>query len=221
MSGLVFLNEVAEAVELDGEVDVVNDDFFGDLEDGGGEVEDGLNAFGDEAVSNFLSDGSWDGEDGDFDVFFANEGSDFVHSEDLDSEVAGAFAGWLGVEGGDDFEAFASEAAVSEEGAAEMTCADEDDGLEACGAEDVGEFFGESGDGVAEAAGSEVADVGEVFAKLGGFDAGGAGEGDGGDGIDAVGTEALERAVIDGHPVDGLFGNRLPERCGSHFSDSL
>lgn len=221
MSGLVFLNEVAEAFELDGEVDVVNDDLFGDLEDGGREVEDGLNALGDEAVGDLLGDGPGDGEDGDFDVFFANEGSDFVHSEDLDSEVAGAFAGWLGVEGGDDFEAFASEAAVSEEGAAEVTCADEDDGLEACGAEDVGEFFGEGGDGIAEAAGSEVADVGEVLAELGGFDAGGAGERDGGDGIDAVGAEALEGAVVDGHPVDGLFGNRLPERCASHCRDSL
>lgn len=221
MSGLVFLNEVAEAFELDGEVDVVNDDLFGDLEDGGREVEDGLNALGDEAVGDLLGDGPGDGEDGDFDVFFANEGSDFVHSEDLDSEVAGAFAGWLGVEGGDDFEAFASEAAVSEEGAAEVTGADEDDGLEACGAEDVGEFFGEGGDGIAEAAGSEVADVGEVLAKLGGFDAGGAGERDGGDGIDAVGAEALEGAVVDGHPVDGLFGNRLPERCASHCDDSL
>lgn len=221
MSGLVFLNEVAEAFELDGEVDVVNDDLFGDLEDGGREVEDGLNALGDEAVGDLLGDGPGDGEDGDFDVFFANEGSDFVHSEDLDSEVAGAFAGWLGVEGGDDFEAFASEAAVSEEGAAEVTCADEDDGLEACGAEDVGEFFGEGGDGIAEAAGSEVADVGEVLAELGGFDAGGAGERDGGDGIDAVGVEALEGAVVDGHPVDGLFGDRLPERCAIHCNDSL
>lgn len=221
MSGLVFLNEVAEAFELDGEVDVVNDDLFGDLEDGGREVEDGLNALGDEAVGDLLGDGPGDGEDGDFDVFFANEGSDFVHSEDLDSEVAGAFAGWLGIKGGDDFEAFASEAAVSEEGAAEVTCADEDDGLEACGAEDVGEFFGEGGDGIAEAAGSEVADVGEVLAELGGFDAGGAGERDGGDGIDAVGVEALEGAVVDGHPVDGLFGDRLPERCASHCNDSL
>lgn len=193
----MFLNEVAEAFELDGEVDVVNDDLFGDLEDGGREVEDGLNALGDEAVGDLLGDGPGDGEDGDFDVFFANEGSDFVHSEDLDSEVAGAFAGWLGVKGGDDFEAFASEAAVSEEGAAEVTGADEDDGLEACGAEDVGEFFGEGGDGIAEAAGSEVADVGEVLAELGGFDAGGAGERDGGDGIDAVGAEALEGAVVD------------------------
>ena len=221
MSGLVFLNEVAEAFELDGEVDVVNDDLFGDLEDGGREVEDGLNALGDEAVGDLLGDGPGDGEDGDFDVFFANEGSDFVHSEDLDSEVAGAFAGWLGIKGGDDFEAFASEAAVSEEGAAEVTGADEDDGLEACGAEDVGEFFGEGGDGIAEAAGSEVADVGEVLAELGGFDAGGAGERDGGDGIDAVGVEALEGAVVDGHPVDGLFGDRLPERCAIHCNDSL
>ncbi len=66
-----------------------------------------------------------------------------------------------------------------------------------------------------------MADVGEIFAELGGFDACGAGEGDGGNGIDAVCTEALERAVVDGHPVDGLFRDGLPLRCSVHSGDSL
>jgi hypothetical protein len=34
-------------------------------------------------------------------------------------------------------------------------------------------------------------------------------------------VEALEGAVVDGHPVDGLFGDRLPERCAIHCNDSL
>jgi hypothetical protein len=31
----------------------------------------------------------------------------------------------------------------------------------------------------------------------------------------------LERAVVDGHPVDGLFRDGLPLRCSVHSGDSL
>lgn len=182
----MFLNKVAEAFEFDGEIDVVNDDLFGDLEDGGREVEDGLNALGDEAVGDFLSDRTGNGKNGDSDVFLANEGADFVHPEDLDAEVSGTFACWFGIKGGDDLEAFSGETAISEEGTAEVAGSDEDNGLKAGSAENVGKFFGESGDRVAETARSEVTYVGEVLAKLGGFDAGGAGERHGGDGVETV-----------------------------------
>ena len=221
MIALVLLDEVAQTFEFNGEIDVVNDDFFWDLEDGGCEIEDGLDAIGDEPVGNFLRNGSGNGEDGDSDIFLSDKRADFSHAEDLNAEVTGALSGGVSVESGDDLESFAREAAVSEEGAAEVTSADEDDGLEAGGSENIGEFFGQGGDGIAEAAGSEVADVGEIFPELGGLDAGGAGEGDGGDGVNAVGAEALEGAVVDGHPVDGLFRDGLPLRCAGHCSESL
>ena len=66
-----------------------------------------------------------------------------------------------------------------------------------------------------------MSDTGEVFSELGGFHAGGASECDGGDGFDAVGSEALECAVVDGHPIDRLFWDGLLRDSARHYFVSL
>jgi len=192
---LLLLDEVAEVFEFDGEVDVVDHDFVGDMEDHGGEVEDAADAGVDEGVGDFLGGGGGDGDDGHADVFLANNFIDAVHRMNRNGGCFVAFAGVV-VEGGDDFKAFLFEAFVGEEGKAEVADADEDDGLEAGGAEEVGDHRAELLDVVSEAAGAELAEVGEVFAELGGFDAGGLGEGFAGHGANVVGLEALEAAQI-------------------------
>ncbi len=201
--GAPSADEVAEVFEFDGEVDAVDDDVFGDVEDGGGEVEDGLDAGFDEGVGDFLGAGGGDGEDGHLDLVLLDEAVHGGEGEDGDGEVAAAGFGG-DVEGGDDFETFFAEAAVAEEGGAEVPDADEDDGLETVVAEDFADGGGEAIDVVAEAAGAELAEVGEVFAELGGFDTGGLGERFGGDGVDVVHLEALEAALVDGESVDRL-----------------
>src|SRR5687767_4674944 len=57
------LDEVAEVFEFDGQVDVVDDDLFGNLEDEGSEVEYAGDAGIDEFVGYLLSHGCRHGQD--------------------------------------------------------------------------------------------------------------------------------------------------------------
>src|ERR1039458_5873027 len=55
---------------------------------------------------------------------------------------------------------------------------------------------------VAQAAGAELSKVSHVLAKLGGFDAGGAGQGIAGAGAKPIGLEPPQAAQINGQPVN-------------------
>ena len=122
----------------------------------------------------------------------------FLHAQEGLFDFLVPLALRRGVESGDDFEALFFEAPIGEEGEAEVADADEDDGLEPGGSELVGDFPGELADIVAQAAGAEGAEVGEVLPELGGLDAGGLGERLAGDGADEVLAQPGEAAHIDG-----------------------
>ena len=64
---------------------------------------------------------------------------------------------------------------------------------------------------VAQAARAELPEISQVFAQLGGFDAGRLGQGFTGDGADAVALKALERTEIDRKPVNGFAWNFCSE----------
>ena len=59
---------------------------------------------------------------------------------------------------------------------AEVANADENDGLQAVGTEQIDDHHGQLLDIVAQAARAELAEVSQVLAQLGGFDAGGLGQ---------------------------------------------
>jgi hypothetical protein len=59
-------------------------------------------------------------------------------------------------------------------------------------------------DVVTKTPGAELAEIGEVFAKLSRFNAGGFGEGFAGYGADVVFLKALEAAEVNGQPVNRL-----------------
>ena len=65
---------------------------------------------------------------------------------------------------------------------------------------------------ITEAAGAELAEVGQVLAELGGFDAGGFGQGFAGDGADVVFLEALEATEVHGQSIDCLARD-LSSQC--------
>ncbi len=183
------------------------------MEDERGEVEDAADAGREELVGDLLGDGGGDGENGHADAVFPDEIGQPLAGQDGD-RGARAEATRVGIEGGDDLEAFLGKAVVGEEGGAEVAGADEDDGLERLIAEHVGDHATQRLDVVAEAAGAELSEVGEVLAELGGFDAGGAGQGLAGDGLDGVVPQALEAAEVDGQPIDGFPGDLISRRSG-------
>ena len=59
-------NEITEVLQLDREIHVVDPNAFGDIEDGRGEVEDGLDAVRDDRVDDQLRSAGGDCEDGHF-----------------------------------------------------------------------------------------------------------------------------------------------------------
>ncbi len=170
-------DEITQVFQFHGQIDITDHDVFRGVEDGGGKIEDGLQTGHDQLIDDLLGGHGWDGENGHFDVMFLDERAEFLDGFEGDGGQAGAGALDIGVEGGDDFEPFFIETAVAEEGGAEVPDADEDDWLEAVGAEHVIEHAGEVGHAVTESPSAELAEVGEVFAQLRWFDAGGAGQG--------------------------------------------
>lgn len=181
----LLLDEVAEVFEFHREVDVVDHDVVGDVEDDGREVKDAADAGVDKAIGDFLGGGGRDGNHRHADGVFVDDLFDFIHREDGDLRFVAA-AGGIVVEGGDDFEAFLLEAAIREERRAEIADADQDDGLKTRRAEQVGDHFAELLDVVAKTARAELAEVGQVFAKLGRLHAGGFGKGFAGDGSNVI-----------------------------------
>ena len=198
-------DEVAEVFQFECEIDVVDGDGGRDLEDDRREVEHSLDAGHHEAVDHGLGILDGHAEDREFDGFLGDEFLQVRVGENRDGHSTGAGGFRIRVERGDDFESFLLEAMIAQQRGAEIPRADEDDRLEVFAAESLTNDRGERLDRVAEAAGTELAEVGEVLAELCGLDSGGAGEGGGADGGHAVIVEFLKATVIDGKPVDGLF----------------
>ncbi len=201
------LDEVRQVFEFDGEIDIIHGDGVGHVQDDWREIKDSGDAGFEEAVGGFLGGGGGNGEDGQLDASAADERGELVHLKDRLVKILAALATDIFIEAGDDFKTLLGESGIAHERAAQAADADNDDGLEAVGAEGVAESDGEQFDIVAKSAGAEVAEVGKVFAELGGGDAGDLGERFAGDGADAVVVEALEAAEIEGEAVEGFARN--------------
>jgi hypothetical protein len=175
----------------------------GDSDGDGGEVEDSADAGGDEFVGDALRGFAGDAHDGEFDVLGGDDFGEIVHG--FDGELAEGVTGFVGVgvENGGEAEAFAEEAAVGDEGAAEVTGADEEDVPDFVGAEDFAELGDELIDAVADAGVAELAEVGEVFADLGVGVAKGVAELFGRDGVFVGFMEGFELAQVETEAVDG------------------
>ncbi len=113
----------------------------------------------------------------------------------------------VNVERGDDFKAFLFKTAIGEQREAEIADADEHDRLQAFGAELVGDHLRQLLDIVAEAARAELAEIGEVLAKLGGLDARDLGQRLAGDGADGVVLQPRQAAQINGQTIDRFARN--------------
>src|SRR5207237_2822400 len=113
-----------------------------------------------------------------------------------------ALAVAVNVEGGHDFETFRLETTIREQGHAEMACADEDDWLQAGRAEQIGNHFGQLLYIVPQSPGAELAEVGQVFTQLGGFDPGRFSQGLTGDRADGIALQTLQAAQIDREPIN-------------------
>ena len=198
-----------ELFELDGEVDGLDAYVVGDGDGDGGEVENSADAGGDEFVGDDLGGFSGDGHDGELDVLGGGDFGEVVHG--FDGEFTEGVTGLVGVgvEDGGEAEAFAEEAAVGDEGAAEVTGADEEDVPDFVGAEDFAELGDEFFDAVADAGVAELAEVGEVFADLGVGVAEGVAELFGGDGGFVGFLQGFELSEVEAQAVDGGCGDVL------------
>ena len=185
---------------MDGQVDALHGDIGGDGDRDGGEVEDAADAGGDEFIGDGLGGFAGDGHDGELDVLFGGDGREVVHGGD--GEVAEGLAdlAFVGIKDGGEAEAFAEEAAVGDEGAAEVAGTDEEDVPDFVSAEDFAELGDEFFDAVADAGVAELAEVGKVFADLGVGVAQGVAELLGGDGVLFGALEGFQLAEVEAEP---------------------
>src|ERR1017187_6050575 len=118
-----------------------------------------------------------------------------------------AFPARVGVERGDDFKPLLFKTAIRQQRESEVADADQNHRLQARCAEFIGDLFGKRRHVIAEAARAERAETGEVFAELGGLDAGGQGEHLAGNGADAVVPQPHEAAQVKRQAINRLARN--------------
>jgi len=168
---ILFLREVAQVFQFDGEVDVVDHDFFRHGKHDGREVQDACHARVNKLVRHFLRGDGGHGEDGHLDILLGDKVRQFIHAINRLLDLLVALALWLGVKGGDNLKSFLLKSTIRNERESEMSDADENHRLQPRRAEFLGDFFEEVGDIVAEPTRAERAEVGEVFAQLRRLDA--------------------------------------------------
>ena len=122
-----------------------------------------------------------------------------------------ALAGRLGVKGGDEFKPLLFKPPIGEQGQAQIPHPHQNDGLKAGGAQFLGDFRGQFGHIIAQAAGAEGAEIGQILAQLRGLDDSGFRQGFAGHGGDAIFPQPGEAAQIDGEAI-----NRLARNDGWH-----
>jgi hypothetical protein len=136
-----------------------------------------------------------------------DELSQFVHAVDRLPGISIPLPIHVQIEGGDDFESFLFEPAVGEQRGTKVAGANQDHGLQTVRAEQIGDHPGELLDVVAQATSAKLAKVGQIFAKLGWFHAGGRGERVTRHGTDAVGLEPLETAQLHRQAINRFARN--------------
>ena len=194
-------------LEFQGEIHIVDRDVWSDFQDDGREIQDTLDASGNEAIHDRLGELDRDAKDGKFHAVTGDERLQIRVGQDGYGGDACASGFRVGVEGCDDFEAFFFESVVTEECGTEIAGTDEDHRLEVFAAEGFTDGGGEDFHGVAEAAGAELAEISEVFAELGWLDASGAGKRRGAHRVHTIGMQLLQAAMIDRQTIDRFLGN--------------
>ena len=169
---LVEADVIEQVLDFEGNVDVLDEEGGGRLELDGGEVEDALDAGGGELVENAGGGAFGDGEDGDMDILFLDEGRELTDGQDGDGG-GGIDAGRVVVESGDHLDVLVGEARVVHEGGSDLAATHDDDALEDVRSKDGVEALEQDIDGIAAAlvADGELGE-GEILADEGGGDAG-------------------------------------------------
>ena len=188
-------NEVTEVLQLHGEIDVVDPDAIWDIENGGGEVENGLDAVGDDCVDDQLGGAGWNGEDGHFYGVFEDDARHFLHGED----GGGGVGPWRRVliESGGNFKALFVESTVTEQRGAEVPHTDENDRLQPGGAEHFRQLSRKAFHVVSESPSAEVSKMRQVLAELGWFHPGRFGQCLRGNGLRCCALELLQASLVD------------------------
>lgn len=194
-------------LKLEREIHVVDGDVRRDFEDDWREIENALNATGNEAIHHGLREFHRHAEDRELDGMDGDEFFLMGIEINVDLHPTDAGGGGIRIEGGNHLEAFFFKSMVTQKGRAETPGADQDDRLEVLATESLPDDGGENFHRVAEAAGAELAEVGEVFAELCGLHPGGPGKGGGADGLDVVHVELLQTTMIDRKAVNRFFRN--------------
>jgi hypothetical protein len=193
---------VAQDLQLDGQVDLAHADAPRHGEYNRSEVEDARDPSPDEAVGGILGRCRRRGDDTDADVALLHDLVEVVDVADANAADDAADLRRLDVDHAGDGKTALAETAVAGQGLAEVTGADDDDRPIVGQAQLAPDLVDEEGDLVADAPSSVAAEVGKVFANLGGIDPGQLGQ--------ALAADALEVLVglLDQDAeVDGKAGN--------------
>src|SRR6266498_4965966 len=124
------LDKIAQILQFNGEVDVVDHDLLGHLQHDGREVQDSGNATADQLVGHLLGGGSGHGDNGHAHAAFPHDVFQLFDRINRLLDLLVASAIHVDVEGGDDLESFLLEPAVGQESQAEVADSDQDHRLQ-------------------------------------------------------------------------------------------
>src|ERR1017187_3916231 len=130
--------EVAEVFQLDGEIDVADNDIAWHVQDDGGEIEDRVHSRGHETVRHVLRCGRWHGDDAHADLAAANKILQFVKGQNRLTVGLASFAFHIDIKTGNNLEALFFKSLVGQQCQTEMADTDEYDGLKLGAAQHLG-----------------------------------------------------------------------------------
>lgn len=155
-------------------------------------------------LGGLLGGGGGNAEDRHFHRVGLEKCGEFAHRKEGEFDGFISLSIGFDVEGGDNFEARLLKAAIKEQCQAEVSDANHNDRLQFLCTQDVADNLRKLGNVVSQTPCAELTKVGEVFAKLGRFHAAGLGQRFAGNGLDAVGFEAVQTTKINGEPINYL-----------------
>lgn len=201
------MDKIAEVFELNGKIHAVDDHGFRNRQHGRGKVEDARDAFIDQLVGDGLSGNGRDREDGHTHTSIVDHASQMFHSVQWNGQRLVPGASDVGIKSSHDFKTFLFESPIAEEGRPEIAHPDEDDRLQAVGAEQIGNHLRQLVHVVAETPGAELAEIGQVLAELGWLHSGRHRQGLAADRLQAVTFQAVKAPKVEGKTVDRLPGD--------------
>jgi len=204
---MLLLNEIAQVLELDSEVDIVNHDVFGHVQNYGREIENAHHPGLDQSVRDFLSFRRRHSYDCHFDMVGLDKIGKFLHAKDWEVNFFVAPPFGLDIERSDDFKTFLFKSAIRKERQTEITDADKNHRLQTVGAELIRNHLGQRGDVVAQAARAELAEVSKILSELSGLNARDFRERFARNSLNIVILQSSKATQVEREPVNGLSRN--------------